>query len=343
MKTEEITLKEIILKSKEYTREVFKGSWIIIMLILLVGVVNVYFHINHEKTYKAKLRFVVEGQTGSGGGINSLLGSFGIKKGGRVNPYKVLEVGKSSRVLNKVLAVKTDKGNIGQEIIESYNLSSEWGNNNNELSNYSYSPSSFDRFHQSVRRKLHKKIWGTEADRSKGIMNFNLDEDTGIYTIIANSNNEGLSLSLSNEMYTQIKLFFEEKVFENQKNLTEILFAKADSLKLLRDQKVYELSRFNDKNRNSQLASTGARRTILGQEIAAFNLAYGEVLKNYEMTDVNLKDMQPLFMTVDTPFEPLPPIKSSLVMRIIKSVILGLFLGVLFIILRKIYKDVLSN
>ena len=76
---DEITLKELILKLQEYIREII-NSKLIIGLFCLISVLGfLYKHYTHIPTYKAELKFVVEGQNG-GGGLGGLLGSFGINQ-----------------------------------------------------------------------------------------------------------------------------------------------------------------------------------------------------------------------------------------------------------------------
>ena len=60
------------------------------------------------------------------------------------------------------------------------------------------------------------------------------------------------------------------------------------------------------------------------------------------MTDVNLKDMQPLFMVIDAPYSPLSASPSSLLKSLIFGFLLGGFLAAVFIIIRKVYRDTME-
>ena len=75
---------------------------------------------------------------------------------------------------------------------------------------------------------------------------------------------------------------------------------KADSIKTLNETKIRQLAKFEDRNRGTVNNQSMVTRSILSQESLALSSAYAEILKNKEMTDVNLKDMQPLFMAIDT-------------------------------------------
>lgn len=346
--TDEISLKELILKVKEYIGAIW-NSWLLIgIMSLFTTAFFLYQHYTFVPKYKAELRFVVEGQSGVSGGLGSLLGSFGIKKGGKVNPYKILEVGKSQRLLKTVLSANADdEETIGNKLLKAYDLVEIWKEQDPQFEGFHFDSNSFSDEASILDRTAMKKIgimfWGTEDNRKDAAVRFELDEDTGIYAISAVFENERLSQRVSEEFYSGIKEFFEDQIFLNQKQSADILAAKADSLKVERDQKLYEIAQFEETNRSLISKTAMVRRNVLSQEVTALNLAYAEVLKTYQLTDVNLKDIQPLFMTIDTPTLPLMITRSSLLMSLLKGLTLGGFLGVLFVILRKIYADALTS
>jgi uncharacterized protein involved in exopolysaccharide biosynthesis len=61
------------------------------------------------------------------------------------------------------------------------------------------------------------------------------------------------------------------------------------------------------------------------------------------MTDINRKNQKPLFVAVDRPFRPLSPVGSSLKRKIIMGLAIGIFLSFLFIVVRKMYRDIMST
>ena len=343
--TEEITLKELILKFKEYSKEIIKSWWIVGLFCLVTVIGFVYKHSTHIPVYKAELRFVVEGQSGGGGGLGSLLGSFGIAKGGKVNPYKIIEVGKSTNLLIKTLAHNLESEDmIANAILKEYDLTEEWSRKNPDFKSFKFQKDvnvSGSLVERSAIKRISTKIWGSKNVEPMTILKLN--DETGIYTLSTEAITEELSLGITNRLYDEIKQFFEEEVFRNQKQLADILTMKADSINVLNESKIRQIARFEDSNRGVVSNQTMVTKRILTQESMALNVAYAEIMKNKEMTDVNLKDMQPLFMAIDTPFSPISTSTSSILLSIIKGLILGGFLSIFFIILRKIYRDVMSN
>jgi hypothetical protein len=342
--SDEITLKELILKIKEYIREVIKFWWLMGLICILCVSGFIYIHYNHIPTYKSELRFVVEGQSDRGG-LGSILGSFGIQKGGKVNPFRVIEVGKSTDLLLRVLSNKGESGdNIANNLLNTYALSKKWEESNSRFSNFWFEElvtTSASEVQRSAIKRLRTKIWGNK--KVKPMTELSLNDNTGIYSLSTEAVTEELSLAITNSLYEEIKQFFEEEVFLNQKQLADIITMKADSIKILSESNIMQLAKFEDSNRGFVNNQSMVKKRILLQESMALSATYAEIMKNKEMTDVNLKDMQPLFMAIDTPFSPIVPISSSMVVAIIKGLILGGFFSILLIFIRKIYRDVMSN
>lgn len=340
-----IVLKDLILLVQEFISYLFKRWYIIFGLMLILGGFFFYKHITSELKYKSELRFVVEGQNGTGGGLGGLLGSIGIRKSGGVSPFKIIEVGRSSSVFLKVISTKMDDGQLlGNKIIDVYELQDAWEKSNSNLKGFYFTDDFLTRETTLKERKairtLLKKFWS--KDTEVALCSFNLNEEKGIYNITSKTINEDLSYEISTTLYQYIKDFFEEDIFINQKQFTEILTAKADSLKVLRDSKIRQLARFNSKNLGLVNTETSAEITILNSEQAVLNVALSEVVKNKEMADVNLKDIQPLFLAIDSPFKPLPVITSSLMMSLIMGAFIGFMLGVVILCVIKIYKDAMA-
>lgn len=341
---EDITLKELILKIQEYGRELIRNWFLIGLITLPVLGYFVYKHINFIPTYRAELRFVVEGQGGGGGGLSSILGSFGVKKGGNLNPNKILEIGKSNKLFESIV-FKTYAGDttLADRLVDEYyllNRISKEKEDGLELNFEHYMLQSIQ--DKRTYKKLKKLVWGMPGKRDEALSIFSFDEEKGIYSLNTRATDEKLSIFLTEEVYKGIKNFFEEEMFENQKKSAEILSSKMDSIDKQKRSKAYELARFEDRNKGLLFSENGVRRKLLNQEIQALNIAYSELLRNYEMTDINLRNWQPLFMKIDSPFSPLPKKSSSLIINMIYGIICGIFIGILIVLFRRIFKDIMN-
>jgi len=349
-RSDELTLKEIILKLREYFFEILRNWWLVILACAITTGAFLYNHFSKETTYSARLKYVIEGQGGSGGGIANLLGSLGAggNKGGKVSPYKVLEVSHGSNLFIEVISNKSKDGKLlGNALLEVYDLPRKWSEKSSIYENFKFEEigniDNTDILKQKVIKRLHSFVLGSESNRSNALTSIKLDDETGIYSIQTATLTEELSLWLTDSYYEEIKFFFEEEVFRDQRQIAEILDAKADSLQAIRNYKIRQLAKFENRNRSVIGKDLIAERLIINMEQAAINKAYGEIVKNREMTDINRKDQKPLFVTIDRPFSPLRPAGSSLTRNIVLGVVLGGLFSVFFILLRKIYRDIMST
>lgn len=85
---DEITLKEIILKIKDYFTEVVKHWKIVLLVTFLFLSYLAYKSIKSEYSYKAKLTFMINQTEGSSlSGLGGILGQFGF--GEKVNSTRI--------------------------------------------------------------------------------------------------------------------------------------------------------------------------------------------------------------------------------------------------------------
>lgn len=339
----EVTLKDLILTIKEFIAYVFEKWYVVAIICFVTMALFMYKHKRHTNTYPATIRFVVEGQTG-GGSLGSLLGTFGIKKGGKINPFKILEVGRSTVILRKAVLQKDTNGEyLGDLIINELDIIDTENEVDERLVGFTMRDFKLDsEVSNKILKRIKARIWGGQDTRNS-IASLTFDDDAGIFTLRAESISEDLSINLSYSIYELVKEFFESEVFENQSRSTEILKMKMDSLKQQRDVILEQIARTEDNNQNTILSSGNLQLKKLSYDLSATGAAYAEVLKNYEMTDVNLKDQQPLFMVIDTPFKPLPLIESSLILNLMLGGFIGTFLGVFVVVLQKIYRNIMDN
>lgn len=341
--SDEVTLKEIILKVQEYIREIKANLWVLLLFVIPAVAFFLYSHFTHIPEYKAELRFVVEGQSGVRSGLGGVLGSIGINSGTTTNPYKILEVGKSSTIFEKVAFADLSDQYIANQLLTEYELIEKWSKKSDVYKGFEYKDAFLKTdLDKRVYKKLHKLIWGTPLNQDEALSSFLLDEEKGIFTLSTKSTSEQLSIALTEKLYEGVKSFFEDEIFENQKKSAEILKFKVDSIYTLRGNKIYELAQFMDRNTDLIYNQNSSRIQLLKQEIQTLSSTYAELLKNYEMTDVSLKDIQPLFKELERPFTPIVPSRSSLLRSIIFGLVLGLFLGVIYLMFKKFYRDIMK-
>lgn len=339
----ELTIKELILKFQEIVKEL-KSKWVFLLLFSIPFLVYyVYDHYSHVPEYSAKYTFVVEGQGGGSSGIAGILGSFGIGRSSKVNPYKIIEVGKSDLIFNKIAFKDKDSNLLVNRIIDVYELRDKWSESNKDFEDFSFKSSKLkSRIEHSAMKRLKTRLWGNKKLEIDGLAKFDLNEEMGIYNLEVTTISEELSLDIANYLFEDIKHFFDDEIFENQKKSVSVLKSKLDSLESLVTTKSYTLNSLKDQSHGIFRNENKTGMSVLANEIQALNMVRAEVLKNYELADVQLRDVKPLFMKLDTPYLPLTPSRSSLIRSIIMAFVISMFIGTIIILIRKFINDALK-
>lgn len=340
---EEFTLKELITKIKYFIQEILKNYLLVLFVSLTVLVYFLYKHYTTFPKYEAETRFLVEGSSGNGG-LGSILGQFGLRSSGKFNPYKVIEVAKSKSLLKKVLFTKINNDYIINELIKDYKLDEKWAKSKPEWKGFRFKTGDFSKFtlmENQAFLNIYTMIVGGK-DSKEVLLSFHFDEDTGVYNYNVSTNKEALTLAIINNAYDELKHFFEEEIISNQLNTTVLLKEKADSIQRLIVNKEYQVANQQDRTMGLVVSTPGVKKSTLQREIQALTLAYAEVLKSFEMADINLKDTRPMFLKLDETYAPIEAVESSLLISIIKGLLIGGVLASVYIIGRSIYRQAMA-
>lgn len=347
---DEISLKELILKINEYWREIWNNKWIIAIFIIPCVAGFVVQAMTKKPEYVATLRFIVEGESGASlGGLGGLLSQFSLRGSGKSNPLQMVEVAKSPDILKDVLFTRVpEQGNdfVANIIIQKYELDRKWGKKFPELEGFRFKHGNTDSFDVNETRAFRSvmgKVLGPKTKPQRALNSVSFNEDTGIFTIASKTESEAVSIALCEQTYETLKVFYEEKLLANQKQTRDLLKEKVDSLNALLEQKQLALARFQDSSLGLISREVGVRRDILTKEISALLLAMGEAIKSFELADYAYKDRKPLFLAIDRPLPPITPEEVSKLIAVIKGLFLGSFLGVGFVLTRKIIKDAMNE
>lgn len=340
-----LTMKEIILTAQDYFLEVLRNYLLLIIVFLPFCSYYIYKFYNTKPVYYAEVKFLVEGSSASTGGLGGLLGQFGIRNTGKANPFKIVEVAKSKAILEKVLFSTFEGDLTANHVLNAYQLNKEWAKNDSKFISFKFRNTKYDEL-DSLERiayvRLIAKVTGGK-DAVNCLINFTFDNETGIYAYQVNSENEKLAIHLQNSCYNYLRRFFEEDMVENSIRTTVVLKQKADSLQNILVNKTYQLANLQDRTLGLVMATPGVRKMALEKEIQALTLAYSEVLKSYELSDINLRDTKPLFLKLDESLSPLESVSPSIYINIFKAILLTMLFGGGFIIMRKLYREIMNG
>jgi uncharacterized protein involved in exopolysaccharide biosynthesis len=348
---DEITLRELLLKGKFFVEEIFRHWRIVLLCIVFVLAYQVYDYVRHEPVYTARMTFSVdEEEGGSASGITGLLGQFGLSSArpSRYNLDKILALCKSRRVIEQTLFVKADINGevdyLANHLLRAYATGKEHedGKTPGVVSYFTHdSLALFNRDENEMLMGLYGFIIGPPDDPKKALLAANYNEDTNIMSIEMTTNNETLSIALTESLFNKLSEYYINKAVEKQLQTLTIIEAKKDSvLGVLKDTE-YKLAQFSDSHQGLMRKTDQISELRLRREITALSAMYAEVLKNTEVADFSLKNKTPFIQVIDSPLAPIEPTRLSLPRKIVLGFLIGGIIGSVFIVGRRILQDLL--
>ncbi len=346
---DEITLKELILKIREFWRELWKRKVLILAISILGAVAFLGKSMLEETTYTAGLSFMV-GENGSTEQGRTLT-PYGIDFG-RVENNKITELARSGRIIHAVLLDKVAISNkydyIANHIIDIYNLQTKWSKEpivpeyeHLHLKDYYFSSDSIEGFTPRDYRALntvHELLAGNNLVGEKGVMTISYNDDTDIFRLNVEVLHELLSMRLLEAIFNELRAFYIEETIGRPQRTYELLKSQTDSLATELYSKERSLSSLQDRNRGFTSAIPGLAKAKIERELTLIEQEYGEVLRNKKSMEVLLSNDMPEFQVIDQTFIPVKN-EGSKIKSIILGGFLGLFLAGIFVIGRKIIRD----
>lgn len=342
---DEITLKEVILKVQEYFWEVVRNWKFVVIITIFLMSLLLYQAISTPTVYPGELTFMINEDDGGGlGGMSAILGQFGFGGGGRGknNLDKILELAKSRNLIHKTIfekvTIEKKYDYMANHIIRLYDFHDKWRDDTTGLVNFYFSNDSiigFDRTALTALKGVYLKVIGNE--NVDGILKTGYSESTAIMYIKAVTVSEELSIELCNFLYNHLSDFYVNKTIEKQKQTFDVMFEKVDSIRGMMAEKEFALAKFLDSNRGLLNNQDRLRELRLKRDVQVLNEAYGTSLKNFEIADFTLKNKTPFIQIVDQPFAPLSTVRVSKIRNLLFGGFIGVFIGTLLIIIRKIY------
>ncbi len=354
----EISLKEALLATKEYISEIKRSIPIILLITLPILAFQVYKTLNEDWIFTAPLSFMLNEDSGSGGGISSLLGSIGLPVGGsgEDNLNKILELSKSRKISASTVFTKvTVDGKedfLANHLIEMLEKKEKWnpkgmfgGNQKYDIDNLRFTHDSlpiFTLLENNGLKHLQDHLKGNPHRDINALINTSYEENTGIMHIKAVTYNGETSVKLANTLFEKLSKYYVDQSIEKQKTTYDLIKSKTDSIFQELQSKNYALANFKDGSQGMFARTDQLTESRLMIEIQKLGAMYEEATKNMEVADFALKNKTPFIQLIDEPILPIIPHKSSLLKGIVLGLFLGGFLGIAFVVTRKMFRDALN-
>lgn len=361
---EEITLKDIFLLIGEYVKELIY-NWKLAILFMAPFVLLLAF-----KAYKApvvypgKLTFMMEdsgGNSGGAGGVKGLLGSLvGGKSGGGLE--KVLALFRSQKIVYDTFFEKDSINGksdfLANHMIEAYSLEGltdeyysllgakeGWVERIVDLDGFKFTHATIDSFtleERLVLKTIYNKVVGYPGIDIERTLESQLDEDSGIMTLSFKSVSESFTIAFLRKIYGKLSKFYIDKTVEKQLKTFNIMEFKRDSIYSELRRAEFSLADFTDRNHNMVTIKGLLAKDAIQRKVNLLSTLYASSVRNLEDTDFALRNRIPIVQVIDLPRAPIYRAKQSIVSGIIRGVLMGLALYVVFVVVRKMFRSIMD-
>ncbi|KFF18283.1 Wzz/FepE/Etk N-terminal domain-containing protein [Flavobacterium hydatis] len=348
IENDEISLKELLQKVREWYSYLF-SQWKIIILVGIIGaVLGLTYAMSKKTIYTATLSFALEDEKSGGGGLGGALGlagSLGFDLGGGGSIFtgsNLTELFKSRRMVEQTLLTPVNYKNrrisLAEMYIEINGIRDIW-QTNPKFANIKFLPNKkrnyFTRVHDSI-------LGGIYSNLSKGGLSVaQKEKKIAIITIDMSSNNELFSKFFCEALAKEVSDFYVDTKSKKARMNMAILDHQVDSIRGELNGAITGVAVANDNTFNLNPAlnvrrAPSARRQV---DVQANTVILTELVKQAELAKVTLRKETPLIQVIDKPILPLSKERFGKAKGILLGGVLAGFITVLCLIFRKIFKE----
>lgn len=350
---DEISLKELILKLKEWYN-FLKSKWKIILLVSFIGSITGFTIAYFDKSmYKAKLTFTMEEDKGGGGlsgamGFASSLGlDLGGSAGGAFSATNIIELMKSRLIIEKALlnpiVVNNKTISFAEYYIQINHLRESW-DKKPQLKGIQF-PYNTDRQNFSLQQdSLLQTIYKDLADPK--VLNISQkDKKVTIITLEVNNENEYFSKMFCENIAAEVSKFYVETKSKKARINVDALQRQADSvrreLNIAINGVAAEADNVYNLNPSLNARTTPSKKRQI--DVQANTAILTQLVAQLEIGKVGLRKETPLIQLIDRPILPLEKEKLGKIKSFILGGFLAGFLTILYLFFGQLFKKMLSE
>jgi hypothetical protein len=352
MENDEITLKEFLLKTKEWYTFLL-SKWKTIVIAGSIGaLLGLGYSFYKKPIYTATLTYAVEDGKASGGlgGALGLASSFGLdlggSSGGAFAGANLMELFKSRAMVEQTLLAPVTLNNKTISLAEMYIQDKKWREKWEEkpaLKSVTFLPNTNKIKFTRVQDSIFGVIY---SDLSKNALVVEQkDKKVAIGTITMRCTNEYFAQQFNLALTQTVIDFYVETKSKRAKENMDILVRQTDSIRGELNGAITGVAVANDNTFGLNPALNvkrvpSARRQV---DVQANTAILTEIVKQAELAKVTLRKETPLIQIIDQPILPLPKEKFGKVKGILLGGILAGFLTILGLIIRRIFKEIVGS
>ena len=349
---DEISLKELVLKIKEWYQFLISKWKLIVLMGVIGGLIGFTYAYFQKPTYKAVLTFAMEEEKSGGGGLGGALGlasQFGIdlgsSGGGAFSGANLIELMKSRKLVEKTLLSPIEVDGKAQSLVEYYLAFNEIKKDWDEkplLKNVSF-PIDADRTKFTLQQDSILKNLAAGLIK-KDLVISQKDKKVSILSIEMNSTNEQFAKVFCETIAKETSEYYVEIKSKKSKMNVDILQHQADSIRAELNSAITGVAAAADNvfNLNSAMnvrRTPSARRQV---DVQANTAILTQLVGNLELAKVTLRKETPLLQIIDRPSFPLEKEKVGKLKSLVLGGFLAGFLTVLYLVFSSLYKKLVA-
>lgn len=352
----EITLKQVIFKLREWYRYLL-SKWVIISIFIVIGAgLGFLYSILKKPIYTATTTFVLEDEKGGGGfgnlaGLASMAGvDLGGGGGGIFQGDNILGLYKSRNMLQETLLTPIEVSGKQQLLVERYievnDLKSKW-EKTPKLLNISFQLKN-DQTGELIPDRLRDSLLGSFInDLNKKYLNVTKpDKKLNIIQVDVKAPDEIFAKEFNDALVKNVNEFFIKTKTKKAIQNVRILQYKTDSVRNVMNGAIYSAVAVADATPN--LNPTRQIQRVAPSQKAQFSAetnksVLGALLQNLELSKMGLLKETPLIQVIDQPIYPLSVAKFGKFKGLVIGGFIFFVITILILILRKVIPDIMSE
>ena len=353
--TDEISLKELMLKIREWWQYLL-SRWVFILIAgILGGGIGLTYAWITKPTYQAVVTFALEDDKGSGGGLSGALGlasslgiDLGTSAGGAFSGANLIELMKSRKMIEKALLSSIEIGNkkmTQADLLLEINGMKSGLQEKGIWKGEAFFPAiaetnSLSLQQDSVITLLHGMITGNGGFLSVA----QKDKKVSILSVEVKSTHELFSKVFAETIVREVSDFYVETKSKKAKTNVAILQKQADSIRNELNLAItgVAVSSDNTYNLNPALNVNRVPSTKKQIDVQANTAILTQLVTNLEMAKVTLMRETPLIQLIDRPTLPLKKEKPGRLKSMVLGGLLAGFLAVLVLVIQRIGKQIMQ-
>ena len=346
---DEITLKELLKKAKEWYSYLL-SQWKIIVLAGVVGAaIGLTYSILKKPIYTATLSFALEDEKSAGGGLGSALGlasslgfDLGGSGGGAFSGANLTELFKSRSMVEQTLMQQVQAGADTISLAELYIRTQDWREDwqgKPKLKGIQFPPLTkhkyFTREHDSIMGEMYEDLSKTSLTVAQK------DKKISIISIDVKSENEVFAKAFAETLAKQVSDFYVDTKSKKARMNMAILQKQTDSIRAELNGAITGVAVANDNTfmLNPALNVNRAPSAKRQVDVQANTAILTELVKQTELAKVTLRKETPLIQVIDQPILPLPKEEFGKT----KGILFGSFLAGFFTLFVLVFRLVLKK